>query len=159
MRISNEGVRDICESIFSIDNPLVVEAYSECDVKPLAFKTSGDLEQYILKKIADPKGLAHLFIVYPEMKGKARLKKIKFNPKQVPEHRYRYTWDGWGMITVQIVGSDFGMSSNIRANSEARAKKWAPTYPEFESPSTWDWKVVTKHKNRLKRVLKKYVKQ
>lgn len=156
MHISKEGVRELCEAIFAIDNPFVVEAYSEFDCEPLSFDHVVDLENYINDKVRNPKGLAHLFVVYPEMAGKASLKKINLNSKKVSGHKFRYTWEGWGLITVQIAAQELGIESNINANSEARAKKWESTYTDHESPSFWNWKAVTKHKNRLKRVLKKH---
>ena len=156
MRISKEGLRELCEAIFAVDNPTVVEAYSEFDCEPLSFDHAVDLEIYINDKLRNPKGLAHLFVVYPEMVGKASLRKINLNSKNVLGHKFRYTWEGWGLITVQIASPELNLESNINANSEARAKKWESTYPEYESLSIWNWKAVTKHKNRLKRVLKKY---
>ncbi|WP_417357253.1 hypothetical protein [Gallaecimonas pentaromativorans] len=156
MQISKEGIRDLCEAIFAFDNPFVVEAYSEFDKKPLSFSHEIELEKYISEKIDKPKGMAYIFVVYPEMAGKACIKKINLNSKKVSDRKFRYTWEGWGLIAVQIASPDLGIKSNINANSEARAKKWENTYSEFEPPSTWNWKEVTKHKNRLKRVLKKH---
>ncbi len=156
MKLSEEGIRELCEAIFAFEKPVVVEAYSEFDRAPLSFNLTNDLATYIASKIENPKGLAHLFVVYPEMEGKPRLRRIKINSKKVANHKFRYTWEGWGLISIQIVAPDLGIESNINANSEARAKKWESTYPEYEPPSTWNWTAVTKHKNRLKRVLKKY---
>lgn len=156
MEISEEGIKKLSEAIFAFDNPVVVEAYSEFDCEPVSFVHAVDIEKYICDKVRVPKGLAHLFVVYPDMVGKARLKKINLNTEKISEHQFRYTWEGWGLISIQIAAPQIGLESNINANSEARAKKWESVYPEFDPPSIWNWKAVTKHKNRLKRVLKKY---
>lgn len=156
MQISKEGVRELCEAIFAVDDPTVVEAYSDYENEPLSFDHVVDLENYINDKLRNPKGLAHFYVVYPEMEGKAILRKIALDSKRVSGNKFRYSWEGWGLITVQISAPELSIKSNINANSEARAKKWEGIYPEFEPPSTWNWKAVTKHKNRLKRVLKKY---
>ncbi len=156
MQLSKEAIKALCDAIFASENPVVVEAYSDFDKEPLSFNQADELEVYISNKIEFPKGMASIFVVYPEMKGQARLRKIELDPEKVPNHKFRYTWDGWGLISIQITAPDLGIQSNINANSETRAKKWESTHPEFEPTSVWNWNFVNKHKNRLKRVLNKY---
>lgn len=156
MHLSKEAIQALCDAIFASENPVVVEAYSDFDKEPLSFNQPEELEVYIANKIEVPKGMASIFVVYSDMKGQARLRKIELDSKNVPNHKFRYTWDGWGLISIQITAPDLGIQSNINANSEIRAKKWESTHPEFEPTSVWDWSFVNKHKNRLKRVLKKY---
>ncbi len=155
MQISESGIKLLAEAIFSVETPQVVEAYSEYDCEPISFISSLELSVYIKQKISNPKGLAYLFVVYPDMVGKPTKKRIELKPSKVLDHKFRYTWEGWGLISVQITSPDFGIASNISANSEARAIKWSSTCPELEPPSVWNWLAVKKHQNRLKRVLKK----
>ena len=155
MKISESAINLLTDSIFSVERPLVVEAYSEYDCEPMTFNSSLELSVYIKQKISIPKGLAYLFVVYPDMVGKPTKRRIELNPSKILDHKYRYVWEGWGLISVQIASPDFGIASNIGANSEARAIRWSSTYPELEPPSVWNWSAVKKHQSRLKRVLKK----
>lgn len=155
MQISENGIDNLALAIFAVENPLVVEAYSEYDYEPISFNCPLELSAYIKQKISNPKGLAHLFVVYPDMEGKAIKRRIELNPLKAPNYKFRYTWEGWGLISIQVAAPDLGIASNIGANSEARAIKWASTYPELEPPSVWNWAAVKKHQSRLKRVLKK----
>lgn len=155
MQISDSGVDRLSQAIFAIDNPQVVEAYSEYDFEPISFKSSSELASYIKQKISSPKGIAYVFVVYPDMQGKATKKRIELDPLRVPNHKFRYTWEGWGLIYIQITAPNLGVTSNISVNSEARAIKWAATHPELELPSTWNWQAVKRHQSRLQRVLKK----
>ncbi len=156
MQISKETIRKVCEAIFAVEDPKVAEAYSAFDQMPVEFTNALALEEYISQKLENPKGLADLIVVYPGMNGRAELKKIELNKSKYPNYKFRYTWDGWGLISVQLASSDLGIRSEISANTEARAAKWASTHPEFGAPSSWNWTEVTKQKNRLSRVLKKY---
>jgi hypothetical protein len=156
MKISVSGINLLTEAIFSVERPQVVEAYSEYDCEPISFNSSLELSDYIKQKISNPKGLAYLFVVYPDMEGTAIKRKIELNPLKGPNHKFRYTWEGWGLISVQVASPDLGIVSKIDANSESRAIKWFSIYPEMEPPSVWNWSAVKKHQSRLKRALKKW---
>jgi hypothetical protein len=67
----------------------------------------------------------------------------------------RGIWQGLGLISVQLARE--GVRSRIVANSQARAEKWAPTYPLWDGPGAWNWKAVASHPRRLQRVLKRFV--
>ena len=155
MQISENGIDLLTGAIFAGENPQVFEAYSEFDCEPISFTSSQELSVYIKQKASNPKGLAYLVVVYSDMGGKAIKRRIELNPLKVPNHKFRYTWEGWGLISVQVASPDLGIASGIGANSEARAIKWSSTYPEMEPPSVWNWPAVKKHQSRLKRVLKK----
>jgi hypothetical protein len=47
----------------------------------------------------------------------------------------------------------------VSANSQKRAEKWQPHYPQFGSPDAWEWAAVGRHERRLMRVLKKVAAQ
>ncbi|EGR2205929.1 hypothetical protein DZF83_25635, partial [Vibrio parahaemolyticus] len=156
MKTTDEVVEAICDAIFTVESTQVVETYSEYDQKPISFSNALELAKYISECLAKPNGLVDLSIVYPEMGSRPILKKIELDPKRVKEYKFRYTWGGWGLISVQISLSDQKLCARVSANSESRATKWASTYPEFGPVSNWNWAAVKRHKDRLSRVLKKY---
>jgi len=156
MKTTDEVVEAICDAIFTVESTQVVETYSEYDQKPISFSNALELAKYILECLAKPNGLVDLSIVYPEMGSRPILKKIELDPKRVKEYKFRYTWGGWGLISVQISLSDQKLCARVSANSESRATKWASTYPEFGPVSNWNWAAVKRHKDRLSRVPKKY---
>lgn len=154
MQISESGINLLAEAVFAFEGAQVVEAYSEYDCEPISFDSSLELAAYINQKLSFSEGRAYIFVVCPDMGGQAARRKIELNPSIMPNHKFRYTWKGWGLISVQVASSFLGIKSNIRENTEARAIKWSSSYPEMESPSVWNWSAVKKHQSRLKRVLK-----
>ncbi len=155
MQISENGIDCLAEAVFAVDNPQVVEAYSEYDLEPISFSSSLELSSYINRKLSVPKGLAHIFVVYPDMEGNLIKRTIELNSLKVPNHKFRYTWEGWGLISIHVASPEFGLPSCVSANTEARAIKWTPTRHEIDPPSLWNWAAVKKHTSRLQRVLKK----
>jgi len=143
-------------AVFDKPNPKVVEAYSEFDSEPQEFKSSSELTEYMEQRLLVPKSYVDLFVVYPDMHGECIKRKIELNSKKIQKRGYRYTWDGWGMISIQLHPNSHQLSG-VNANSEKRALKWEGIYPEFGSVKTWDWKRVESHKRRLQRVFKKIV--
>ncbi|GAB6140504.1 hypothetical protein JCM14076_12330 [Methylosoma difficile] len=156
MQISESGIDCLAEAVFVVENPQVVEAYSEYDLEPIYFSSSSELSNYIKHKLALPKGLAYIYVVYPDMEGQAIKRKIELNPLKVPNHKFRYTWEGWGLISIQVASTEIGLPSSVNANSEARAIKWEHTNREIDPPSLWNWAAVKRHTSRLRRILKKH---
>ena len=147
-------IKTLSEAVFSKPNPLVVEAYSDYDKEPREFGSSRELIEYTNQKLLVPKTHIHLFLVYPDMGGEIRKRRIQLNSEKAQGHTFRYTWDGWGMISIQLhPGSP--QLSGVNANSESRAQKWFKTSPEFGAIEAWNWRVVESHKRRLQRVFKK----
>jgi hypothetical protein len=153
--ITESAVDAIADAVFARPEPFVAEAYSEPYKEPRLFKTAADLAIHIKGQIAPPRGSADIVVIYPDMGGRAMRRTIQLDPKHCPGQKLRYTWDGLGMISVQLYGSDQFRMSRICANSPARAQAWAPTYPEWSQPDGWNWKAVASHTRRLQRVLKK----
>lgn len=145
----------IARGVFAKPDPFVVEAYSSPDREPVRFGTQGALAEYMKAEVSRPRGLAYVFVVYPDMGGEVVRKTIHLDPEHCPGQKLRYTWEGWGMIAVQLYGSEQFQMSRIAANSAARANAWAPTYPESGTPDAWNWKAVESHTRRLQRILKK----
>lgn len=93
--LTTSAVDLIAAGLFAKSDPLVVEAYSEPDRKPLGFSSATELATYISTQIAEPRGLAFVFVVYPDMRGRPVRKTIQLDPKHCPGQKFRYTWDGW----------------------------------------------------------------
>jgi len=153
--ITSSAVDAIAAGVFAKPDPFVVEAYSAPDQEPLGFKSRDELADYMKAEVLKPRGLAYVFVVYPDMGGRPVRKTIQLDPHHCPGQKLRYTWDGWGLISVQLHGPEQFRMSRIAANSAARAKAWASTYPEWSSPDDWNWKAVESHTRRLQRILKK----
>lgn len=155
MPLTEQSVDTIASAIFEVPGAAVFEAYSDFDKEPRQFASANELGRYIKDAISAPSGMAHVFVVYPDMAGRAVRKMIRLDPVKIPEHAIRYTWEGWGLISVQLgTGTDPYSASCVTANSEKRATKWASTYPDLPPPKTWNWKCVKSHVRRLQRVLK-----
>ncbi len=153
--ITESAIDAISVAVFARPDPFVAEAYSEPDKEPRTFKTASDLASHIKDQIAAPRGLADVIVVYPDMGGRAVRRTIHLDPTHCPGQKVRYTWDGFGIISLQLYGSDQFRMSRISANSPARAQAWAPTYPNWNPPDGWNWKAVESHTRRLQRFLKK----
>lgn len=141
--------------MFEKPDPWVAEAYSRFDAEPLLFSSSEDVAAYMRRTLAQSRSLAFFFVVYPDMNGRAVRETIHLKPGSVPGHTLRYTWGGLGLISVQLARE--GVGSRVAANSQARAEKWASTYPDWDGPSVWNWKAMASHTRRLKRVLKRFL--
>ena len=153
--LTDSAIDAVADALFEKPNPWVAEAYSAYDAEPLLFASSDEVAKYARSVLAQPRGLAFLFVVYPDMNGRAVRETIRLDPKSVPGHTLRYTWQGLGLISVQL--SREGFRSRIAANSQARAEKWAPTYPDWDGPGVWNWKAVASHTRRLQRVLRRFM--
>jgi hypothetical protein len=153
--ITEAVVDAVAAGVFAKPDPFVVEAYSTPDREPLSFASPAELANYVKAQISHPRGLAFVFVVYPDMGGRPVRKTIHLDPKHCPGRKLRYTWDGWGLISVQLYGSEQYGLSRVVANSAARANAWASTYPDWNAPDSWNWKAVESHTRRLQRILKK----
>lgn len=154
--LSDSAIDAIAAAVFDKPDPWVAEANSAFDAEPLDFASKDDIVQYVHRTLAKPRGLAFFFVVYPDMAGRAVRETIHLKPGSVPGHSLRYTWQGWGLISVQLTRNDeSSLSSRITANSRTRAETWAPTKPDWDPPSTWHWDAVASHTRRLQRALKR----
>jgi len=155
-RLSSAGIDAFAQAVFERAKPWVAEAYSDFDMQPRQFSTAKDLANYVKKKLADLRGTAFLFVAYPEMRGHPVQRTINLDTERVPGHKIRYTWEGWGLISVLLTNEvELNQPSRIAANSEKRALKWESTYSHLGRPSSWNWKEVASHKLRLQRALKR----
>ena len=151
--LTESAIDAIAHAVFHAPDPWVAEAYSAYDEESLVFSAADQLAQYIRATVSEPRGLAFFFVVYPDMKGRAVRETIHLKPGSVPGHFLRYSWQGWGLISVQL--SREGLtSSRVTANSRTRAEKWASTHPNWDGPDAWNWTAVRRHARRLQRALR-----
>lgn len=152
--LTENAVNAIAAAVFAKPEPFVAEAYSLPGKAPLLFRSPEALADYAKRHLSAPNGHASFFVVYPDMLGIPVQEKILLSAGSPYEGQVRFTWRGWGLISVQLFsGENVGMN-RITANSSNRAAKWASTYPELSPPDSWDWKAVERHVRRLQRVFK-----
>jgi len=156
--LNEPAIETFAEAIFTEPNALVLEAYFEFDKEPRQFHSTAELVDFVHSCFVRRGGYAHFFVVYPEMRGHPIRKTIYLDQSKVQDGKLRYTWEGWGLISVILQKEEkLNQKSTVSSNSETRAKAWASTHPEWPSPDSWNWKAITKHTRRLQRVLKKAV--
>lgn len=151
---SDTAVESIANAIFKEQPAAAIEAYSAFDRELIELHTAQDIYAYARSK-HDSDGYVHLAVHYPDMAGALTKSLMNLDPLKCSGHTYRYQSQGWGLIWVYIkLSTRGGRESFIPANSEKRALAWAPTYPDMEPPSAWQWPVVARHLRRLRRALK-----
>lgn len=152
--LTDSAIKTIADAIFKERPTAVIETYSSFGQEPREFHSSEDVFTYAnaLRNAGDN---PHLIVHYPDMAGRVVRSRIELNPSKCGGHTYRYEAVGWGLIFVYLQLSPAGrIDSFISANSEKRALAWAPTYPDMDPPSTWNWPAVARHLRRLRRALK-----
>lgn len=155
MPLSDEAIEVVAAAAFNGPDPLIAEQYSAFDQEPLVFEDASRLAGYIRSRLSQV-GHVMLFVAYRDMGGRMVKEFIRLNAASVDGHTHRYTWHGWGLISIQL-SSGTGPNDRpyVSANSAKRAAVWSRTHPEMDPPSTWNWTAVAKHTARLKRVVAK----
>jgi hypothetical protein len=156
--MSEAGIAAMAEAIFAKPGVAVAQAYSEPEQETLYFRSPAELCAYAARLEAEGASDVLLAVHYPDMGGQFAPRRIALDPAKCGGLSYRYVCEGWGVIRVYLrLSGGKGLDSNVGANSQKRAEKWLPHYPEFGSPDAWDWDAVGRHERRLIRVLKKAV--
>ena len=149
-----EKVEGLAAAVFHHPNPHVVEAYSAFGSALRSFHSPEELVAYVLAQRDSVAGAAHIAVYYPDMGGELLRPKLLLNPELCGGHSFRYGAAGWGLIWAHLPWRQSAAGSFISANSEKRARSWAPTHPELGAPEEWDWAAVGRHLRRLRRALK-----
>ena len=155
--ISRQSLEKIVDAVYDGD-PNVFEAYSDYDCEIKSFPNKESLITDISTELSKDNRhkSVYYFLIYPGSGGIIKKRKIDLDPKRSDGATYRYTAEGWGLIQFQLdLTNTEKISCRFAVNSEKRANKWSSTYPEFESPSLWNWVTVEKHARRLIRALRK----
>ncbi len=154
-RLTDAEISSFANAVFDVPRVEVLEAYSSYGKVPRHFESASQLAQYIQQSLSTQKGMAYFFVVYPDMAGRPMRKKIQLKPNSVPGETFRYTWEGWGLISVIFQNADHEIGKcSVSANSKNRAEKWTSTYPEWPLPDTWNWPAVGRHTRRLRSAMK-----
>ncbi len=152
--ISDPAVKAVADAIFKECPSTVIEAYSGFSQELRSFQSAQDLCVYATARRDLPGGSVHVAVHYPDMAGRVARTRVALDPHKCEGHTYRYKVDGWGLIWVHLQLRSANLESFVSANSEKRANAWAPTFPELDAPSAWDWPTVARHLRRLRRALK-----
>ena len=87
-----------------------------------------------------------LMLYAPKMGGYVASERINLEPGALGNATYRYSAKGWGLIQLLFEAPRQGKlaASHTNHNSQKRAERWAPTYPEdARYVATWNWAAVT----------------
>src|SRR2546426_11648858 len=85
-------------------------------------------------------------------------RRIALVPAKCQGATFRWTIEGWGLITMQLGGSSLVglVASHTNHNSAERARKWEQTLNRtLGSVSAWDWPEVSRVSRRLNRQIRK----
>jgi hypothetical protein len=144
----------ILQFIFDSLDCRVLEAYSgfDCDLKE--FFSVDELSRKIKLGDCSSKAPARHLVLWPiAASDNVRIQRIDLDPAG-KLGAYRYTAEGWGLISLQLGGiSPKGLHpSRTNHNTEKRALKWTDVLEDtFGAPSAWDWRIVTRTSNKLNR--------
>ncbi len=158
--ISISQLHDIVKAIYEEGAPVVKEAYSAFDTTTRSFITRDDLLKDLTYSPNQNVKFFHYSIYYPESIGFTFEERIDLKPDKCNGHTYRYKQAGWGLIFLQCDFKNYPMiECRIAVNSRKRAELWSSTYPEFQSPETWNWRIVERYAGKFVRRLRKHGKQ
>jgi len=148
-----DDVRSVLDFVFSQPGWTLYELASRHDSALRQFSTT--------EEVLDAFDLAHedvyLHLYAPEMAGRVYEKRVLFTPNAVPHATYRHDSHGWGLIQLYFIGPRNGKlkASHTNHNSEARARRWEPTYAdEPDRVNDWNWQAVTRTSSRLNRFIR-----
>jgi hypothetical protein len=140
----------VLEFVFSNLDWHLIEAYSEPDQKVRTFTSL----EAVMSSFDCARQAAHLMLYAPEMRGYVAPKRIDLKPGALGNATFRYSIEGWGLIQVYLETPRRNelRASHTNHNSQKRAERWAPTYPEnARHVATWDWAAVGRVSARLVR--------
>lgn len=153
-RIKVSDIAAITKEIFN-EPAVAFQDYSDFDSELKEFPTEEILFSAIKTAINSKSNQINFAIYYPEAEGYFFADKRDLNPEKCDGATYRYVASGWGLIHMQIyIESEAQFKVRVAVNTKKRAEAWASTYPEFKSPSLWDWVYIEKQTKRIIKVLK-----
>ena len=155
VEISQERVIGLADAVFELECPLVFSAYSEFGHELRQLNSAEEVKAELVRWISEGRRHLSLAVWYPSMKGFARARRISVDPAKCAGHTFRYTYDGWGVIQLQLdLKRKPGIECRVAVNSEARAKGWEAQNPDSGPVSEWNWDAVEKRAQRLVRRLR-----
>lgn len=152
--ISESALFAMAEAIFS-NWPLAVVESDSFDSEPRRFATAAEFCEYAEMQKAAAFGSVRVAVLYPDMGGRLTQSRRDFATDITGGPRFGISIEGWGVVRIHLdVKGGRPLASFVSANTQKRAERWAATYPELDSPSTWNWGAVTTHQRRFARILK-----
>jgi hypothetical protein len=148
----------ILEFVFSNPEWRLIEAYSVPDEDLRTFTSA----TAVLSAFDLTHEHAQLMLYAPEMRGRVSTQRIDLKPGSLGSAEVRYTIEGWGLIQLVLEAPRGGelRASHTNHNSQNRAERWAPTYPEdAKDVAEWDWSAVTRVSARLVRYVRKLARE
>lgn len=140
----------VLDFVMHVARCVVFESYS-IPGKPLRqFSTPGQ----VLEAFDDSMAQALVLMLYePAMRGRCHVRRVELEPDSFAAAPWRETIEGWGLIQLMLCGVHRGKlrPCHTNHNSEARARKWEPTYSEFPPVADWDFQAVTRISSRINR--------
>jgi hypothetical protein len=151
-----EQLNEIVAAVFAQGPVAVRQAYSNFGCATREFADAGAL----LGELHYVPGVGDVFrqytLYYPEAKGYTHERRVDLNPEACNGHTFRFCQEGWGLIQLQCDFRNHPMvECRVAVISAVRASNWSDTYPDFQSPNSWDWAVVERKAGRLVRLLRK----
>jgi hypothetical protein len=155
-QISLDQLHEVVAAVFEQGPAVVRQAYSDFSCATRGFADAKALldELHYEPGVGDVSRQYTLY--YPEAKGHTHERRIALKPEARNGHTFRFCQEGWGLIQLQCDFRKYPMvDCRIAVNSAIRAGNWSDTYPDFQSPDSWDWAVVEKKAGRLVRLLRR----
>lgn len=140
----------VLEAVFDLGLFRVFEAGSEPDRELREFHT-------IHEAVNGPGG-RHLMLFVVGSGPEPMARRIAFLPGVAGDARFRYTCEGWGLVSLHY-GGPTGMQqlrwSRASHNTQKRAAAWAASTPRFGDPAAWNWPTITSVSGKLNRVIRR----
>lgn len=133
------------------------EAYSEPETELRTVCSTAELAALYPLGLCQGTGHSVLLQLVAKNSGAVTVERFALDPTKCEGKTYRYRSSGWGLIQLYLggIGPKGLVPSHTNHNSQARALKWASTYPELPPPSTWDWPVLLAASSKLNRYIRK----
>ena len=135
-------------------------SYSEPGIELTELKSTEEVYNHFnLSDYESARGLKANLMIWPtNASDKVFIRKVDLDPKYCKGETFRYTIEGWGLIQLQLSGTNqMGLFySTTTHNSETRVKAFENDSSNKSGKSTdWDWKEV----NRVSRKIINFIKK
>ena len=145
MLVPLDRLSELTAAIFDGEQPEIYQAYPEYEREPRQLANAKQLDDYMLASRQMGKEFFDFAIWYPSSAGSVEKERIELKPDKCDGHTFRYAIGGWGIFHLQC---DFKrvplIECRIAVNSQTRAKKWEPTYPDLLPVQEWNWPAIEK---------------
>jgi hypothetical protein len=153
--------KEILEFVFSDLECRVFQDYSEYDSELIEFGSADEVYKYYdLAKFDNGRSQMANIILWPtEASDKFKVTKIVLKPDKCKGATYRYQANGWGLIQIQLKGTNkLGLQySHTNHNTEKRALAWEEIdRDKLGSVKDWDFSVTASVSRKINSFVKKH---